>query len=240
MENKILILGFEAMHRAGKGTQIDLLKDYLENQRGIPTFVFKCHGKMKGNFEDELYTKTNYKSFSWNIFKLAAKFNSNPRSKINAWQKAAKYLENNVNYFIQKQLPKILKEKNSNLAVILLDRTLITKFQLELQENENYSFKKILQKAIVKPDYYFFLDLPQNILLKEAENDLTDNKDHRIEMLTKNYKFALMSIENSKSILNESLFIIDGMEGSSRKNIEKVHLEIKDKVDLIIRDYLYS
>jgi len=241
---RIMIFAIDGLNRSGKGTQLDLLQKYLQEERRIPTYIFRGQGRKTGVDEDVHYDvnlKDDQGISYWEKFKYMLKLTKKEQHKKRLWDKAAEELESEFLYFKQNILPAQIKNNKDNgleskLAIVLLDRSLISRFNVRLQSSSSANLKQVYNKCKILPDNYFLFDVEKDTLLKRLEGDTSKKKDFRQQMLTQNYHYWQQTIPIAQDFFRNNLTVIDC---KNNKGIEPIHKEITKIVDNYLRDSIY-
>lgn len=172
----ISTIGFEGEHRSGKGTQIEKLKDELEEQ-GVAVLVVKGDGRRP--------TEDNYPvKLDEEIWKeLDANIAGTDSEKLD-WDKAAYRLARELVIVRDRVLPQMMKEGNYEAGVLIVDRTVLSRGVVaegdseEMYTDEMRAFNsegkpkgKEIDVDEVIPDVIFNIKVPTEDLIGRIEED---------------------------------------------------------------------
>lgn len=223
MVNKINSVGFDGLHRCGKGTQIRLLKDYLERKR-VNSLVVRGDGTRKGlglTPEDpySIWWQEHYESF----------FRENRTLEEN------KYLSDLVYSRLTREARYALRrlEEGHFPRALLMDRTFVSRWFVKRQQEDSISLEdsvfvidpeshKRIEPVIPNRTYVIHVQLDE--LLKRIENstDSPEKKQFRLNNLTRYFNnFESLLGELPSSFYDGRIEIIEG-NGSE----EAIHKEI--------------
>lgn len=116
---EIISIGFEGQHRSGKETQIETLKDKL-NERGIPVIVVKGDGRKPEKDDYPIQLDRG----KWD--ELTQRL-SLPATERVDWDKAAYRLAREYIVARDRLLPQMAHEQNASTGVIILDRSVLSR-----------------------------------------------------------------------------------------------------------------
>jgi hypothetical protein len=176
-----LIVGFDGIHRAGKGTQISLLRDSLNGFNGL-SVVARGDGTRRGINSSNFDYNSSWWAGRWDYFhskmsRELALFNLNLRfQRLN---REAKVLYHS--------LEKKMKIENKDLGLLLLDRTLPSRYATMRYFYPDISFEDSIKSINPKnnrdvypimPDIVFILHAPKDILLRRLEDSTEEGEDY--------------------------------------------------------------
>lgn len=174
-KKKIFSIAFEGMHRSGKGTQIELLKNKL-SEIGLPCIAVQGEGYRRGIGS----SPEDPQSDVWQ--KLSDQLKRGEGFDI--WDEASYRLARELIIWRERVLNKEVSETLSPLGVLILDRSLISKsllktLQLKPSPTKIFSPDELYPDAIqhrkkitvdmVLPDIIFNLIAPKDVLLSRLD-----------------------------------------------------------------------
>ena len=220
---EIFSIGFEGSHRSGKETQIELIKEKLEKLQ-IPFIIVRGagsrpnEGKYTGDPISEWWTK-----------KLPLLRREG--ASIEDWKDSSYRLVRELMVFRDRILPHILKESGSNIAFLLVDRSILSETMISRENrNENGEINlypdsakmkgKIITAETVCPDILFNFIADKEILLSRL-----DKNDPKYEFRKRLIEQKADWYKNAKDYIPEDLRdrIID-IDAS--KTPQEIHNEI--------------
>lgn len=231
---QIYSVAFEGSHRAGKGTQIDLLARKLDSLN-IPYLV--VHGA--GSRPNKGETQADPVSEWW------AKMNKELRSisgatDLEKWNQASDRLAREVIVFRERILKKIAKERGSNFAMLLLDRSLISRAMLrddienagvierEVADVSTASPGRVNASRMMAPDLIFNLVADIPVLLGRL-----DEQDPKYEFRKRNIESKAPFYEKGKELL--PAFIRDRViQIDASSTPEQVHQQIMERINQLM------
>lgn len=201
---KIDTVAFEGLHRSGKGTQIEFLKEKLD-EIGIPAIVVRGGGSRTNNGSDigDPYSSWWEKHLS-NLKK--------PDSKKSDWIEGSRRLSREMIVFRDRILPKFAEQKGASRAVLLIDRSILSHIAmlddddiLNMDKEHVYGVrsnqgKKLPDTANVFPDLLFYLKSSSDTLLKRL-----DENDPKYEFRKKNILENGGKFDGAISLLSDTL-----------------------------------
>lgn len=231
MSEKIPIktIGFEGLHRSGKGTQIDLLKKHIEDI-GIPCVTIRGGGS-RTNTGIEIGDK--YSAWWQNHL---VKLKSSGVIKED-WIEGSRRLAREVILFRNKFLPELAAELGSDRAVLLIDRSILSHMamldssdlnQIDISAvygERDVNNRKLPITADVFPDIIFYLKASPETLYSRL--DANDPK----------YQFRKKNIDENTTSFDESIRILPIelkkkiIEIDANRSVDEVSAEISNIVD---------
>ena len=203
MQNeRIFSVAFDGIHRAGKGTQIEILKTKLE-EMGIPCISVRGEGYRSGSGDSFNNPKSNF----WS--EISDRIKKGDENK-ELWDEASYRLAREFVIWKYRVLSSEVEKTLAPFGVLLVDRSLISKSVLKSIQSEsgrlpndkvlsneeiypsNIQKNKKITVDMVLPDIIFELVAPKEILLKRLNNHDSD------------YNFRKNNIENSYDIYVEA------------------------------------
>lgn len=194
---KIYSLGFEGSHRAGKGTQIELLSRNLQD-KNIPFLVVRGDGSRL----NEGKSLGDPVSQWWKNFLPEL---TREDTKLEDWNQSSYRLARELIVFRDRILPKICQETDSNVAVLLVDRSIISRTMIPRELNPELSEYDLYPKNLVGnnitvekvcPDIIFNLIADVGVLLS------------RLDPLDPKYIIRKRNIENKAIWYNDAIRFI--------------------------------
>lgn len=211
-EKKTVVFWFDGPNRSWKWTQIALIKQAFESH-WIPALVVRWD-----------WTRTAKGTHLWDPVSKWWEEN-NPKlkweeSSPELWEEAAHRLAREVVIFKERTLPLLINKYNSELWVLLLDRSLISRTMIPIQYELthllywNHEWEKVNIHE-VKPEILFCLDVKrENLLDRLDESDPkfsfrkelielnSDKYIHHIELLPESIQNIIKVIDGNRSILD--------------------------------------
>ncbi|MDD4737819.1 MAG: hypothetical protein PHF54_01000 [Candidatus Pacebacteria bacterium] len=223
---KIISIAFEGPNRSGKGLQIEILSSCFEKE-GIPYMIVRGDGSREKN---ELI-ESNFSMWWENI---------NPRlhsnNNLNDWNIAACKLAEEVVYCKNNILPEITRKNNSDVGMLLIDRSILSRAVLISEQIRNFTMDdlypeyffeqgKVLTVWDVLPDIIFLLNAPKEVLLSRLSKD--DPKyNFRKEIIEKKSNWYNHVLSGFPGIIRSKVNIID----ATKEPIE-IHNEVYDIIN---------
>ena len=196
---RIISVGFEGEHRAGKGTQIEMFAKKLE-EAGIPFLVVKGSGTRANEGKSPGDPVSKWWSEALPSLKSGT-------ATTQEWQMAADRLARELIIFRDRVLPNILKKADSKVAFLLIDRSIlsITNWARKTEDKNLYP-RKPGQKGpkidanMVCPDIIINLVAEPEILLSRL-----DHNDPRYDFRAKNIKDNYEPYKKAIELIPEEL-----------------------------------
>ncbi len=199
---KIFSLGFEGSHRSGKGTQIELLSKNLE-YRDIPFLIVRGDGSR----QNEGVHPGDPVSQWWTDFLPEL---TKEDARLEDWNQSSYRLARELIVFRDRVLPAICEQANSNVAVLLVDRSIISRTMIPRELNPGLSEydlypadltgnKKITTEKVC-PDIIFNLVADADILLSRL-----DSQDPKYIIRKKNIKNKADWYKDAEQFIPESV-----------------------------------
>lgn len=205
---KVISIGFEGPNRSGKGTQIELFSNQLE-EMGIPYLVVRGDGSRpnqgdhKGDPISEWWTKT-------------MPLLKNPENKdSDLWNDSSARLARELVVFRDRVLPNIAEQSNKPVAVLLVDRTLLSRTMVPRSQGEkditNNLYPKDSKIDVNKicPDLIFNIIVDKDTLLSRLDGN--DPKyEFRKKLILEKYDWYLDAHKYIPNELQDRIIQIDG------------------------------
>lgn len=212
-----VVVGFDGLHRSGKGTQIDLLSLRLSHQN-IPFAVIRGDGTRRGLGLEPYDSPSEWWKVNYDYF-----FEEEKSLQDKLYRRNLLYqrLMREARYYKNRRLPNIARESDVEKSFLIMDRTFISRFFSMRQvipdicvDDALVSIDSRNNKRVssVIPDFTFVLDVPQEILIERCERaiDQPDKKDFRMSHLLKYYGLYHSIIEELKKDDRFNIQILDG------------------------------
>jgi len=235
----IFIVGLDGLHRAGKATQINLLKTFL-SKKEIPSLTIRGDGTRKGigteayDFESEWW-QAHYSSFFDYTISL--------EEQLYLINLASQRMSRENRCLKERYFSRRIQQANKNKGVILMDRTFISHFFVMRQFYPSISVSDSLKSINPKnsrviyqiiPDVAFVLDVSKEELLRRCESSLDqqDKKEFRKNNILNKYSFFKNALELVRDSNLCNIHLIDG-------NLPplEVHNLIKLSLEGILSDF---
>lgn len=230
---KIISIGFDGPHRAGKGTQIELFSNQLK-EMDIPYLVVRGdgsrpnQGEHKGDPISEWWSKTT-------------PLLRDPNNKdSDLWNISSARLARELIVFRDRVLPKIAEQNNKPVAVLLVDRTLLSRTVIpRSQEKKDISNNLYLKESKIDvnkicPDLIFNILVDKDTLLSRLELEKNDSKyEFRKKLILEKYDLYLDAHKYIPNELQDRVIQIDGssnpitVNNSILENINNKFPELK-------------
>ena len=235
-KNKIFSIAFEGPNRAGKGMQIELLKEELK-KAGIPCVSIRGEGYRQGSG----ISSADPESDVWK--KISTELNNVENgTDWNQWEKASYRLARELIVWRDRILSEKIDKALAPFGVLLVDRSLISKAILKSLQTETPPEKIFSNEELYPPDLQHRKKITVDMVLPDLIVELSAPKKVLLARLTTeepNYEFKRNNIENkydqymqakehlSKEI-RERIVSVDS-SGSPDEVYENVLGEIKAK-----------
>ncbi len=236
-EKNIYTIAFEGLNRVGKSTQIELIKNKLD-ELGIPCVSIRGEGYRDGKGDVEGNPESDY----WT--KMSEMLRNNI-DDYEMWNEASYRLAREMLVWRDRILKNKIKETLEPFGVLLVDRSLISnsilktlqknpkpgeKFSAEELYPENIQDRKQITTDMVLPDLILELIAPKDVLLARLKEDNPDYefKKNNIENKYKLYREAKLHLPDEIQDLIETV--------DSSKEPEEVYQEVVDKIASKIPD----
>ncbi len=228
MKNKVITIGFDGLHRSGKGTQIRMLSDYFA-VNNMASLVVRGDGSRAGMglVPYDFLSKWWKKNLSY--FKREA--HSPEEKKLKADLKYQR-LSREARAIKNRVLPNMINESNQNLRWMLMDRTFISRYffckQIEplinLEEALNVYCPRGRKVETVIPDMTFALVAPADTLIERISRE---------ECNPEKYVFKTKMINTYYSLFTETLDELKGRRDiyimNALRTPEEIHKEIVEQ-----------
>ncbi|MBI2630582.1 hypothetical protein HYW76_05780 [Candidatus Pacearchaeota archaeon] len=232
MSSKIKVVGFEGLHRSGKGTQIALLSDYLY-ANSLPFEVIRGDGTRRGLGNESYDPRSSWWQNNYSYF---FQKEESLEDQIQRRNLLYQRLSREATYHANRRLPQIAKQSNSDCAFLLMDRTFISRLfsmrqimpHISLDEaltSVNPKNKKKIQSVI--PQITFIFNVSKKTLIDRCNPamDQPDKKEFRRNNLSRYYELY-------ERVVSEII-------GDSRFNIQVIDGELSpEKINELIKKYL--
>ncbi|MCW1907723.1 MAG: hypothetical protein KIH63_000080 [Candidatus Saccharibacteria bacterium] len=123
----VIALGFEGVHRVGKGTQMDMLSERLDTMN-VPNLQVRGDGSKEAQWGSD-----HPDSMWWNSMTHALR---GPDATPEHWQAASIRLTHEMRYLKQEVLPSMATDQGSQHAAILIDRSVISRMMIPLERGQ--------------------------------------------------------------------------------------------------------
>ncbi len=219
---KVISIGFEGPNRSGKGTQIELLSNKLE-ESGIPFLVIRGDGSRPNQGEH----KGDPISEWWTNIMPLLKDPVNQDGEL--WNISSARLARELIVFRDRVLPKIAERNNKPIAVLLVDRTLLSRTMVPRSQglldisNNLYPKEFNIDVNDVCPDLIFNIVVNKDTLLSRL--DKNDPKyEFRKKLIIDKYDWYLDAHKYISDELQSRIIQVDGL--SKPDTINDAILEI--------------
>jgi len=211
MLEDLLIISFDGLNRAGKGTQINLLREHFESKSCFVE-VLRGDGSRPGQESSSFYDPVSSLWQQWQKIR---------EKSLTDWTYAANVLAHE-NYSRCVEISAKAKERNQK-GVILLDRSHLSRWYMLRKEDPTMPFKSCLKENTIHPNVYFILDVPKEILLSRNYDDNPAKAEFRRRIVLTSYDLWIATIE----LVPEQMQIYR-LDGTKKER------EIHDKVKQIL------
>jgi thymidylate kinase len=228
MKNKVITIGFDGLHRSGKGTQIRMLSDYFA-VNDMASLVVRGDGSRAGMelapydfpsrwWQENLpYFKQEAHSPEEKKFKADLKYQRLCRE--------AKVIKNRV-------LPHMMNERGKNLGWMLMDRTFISRYffckqidpLVKLEEALTAYCPRRKRVETVVPDMTFVLDAPADILIGRISRQECNPEKYAFKTKMINAYYSLFTETLDELKKRRDIYIVNAL-----KTPEEIHKEILER-----------
>ncbi len=213
----LLVVSFDGLNRAGKGTQIGLLREFLESNNYFVE-VLRGDGSRPGQDSSGFYDPFSPFWQHWQGIK---------NKSLADWDYAAQVLAHE-NYL---RCVEIVTQVRTNgvPSAVLLDRSHLSRWYMLRKEDAFAPFESCLKEHTVHPKIYFALDAPKEVLLARDSEDDPKKAEFRKRNVLQGYGVWMDTMNLVEARL--PIHRLDGTEGR--------HC-IHDKVKQIVSTEIYS
>lgn len=232
MSSKIKVVGFEGLHRSGKGTQIALLSAYLSVIR-LPFAVIRGDGTRRGLGNEPYDPESSWWQDNYSYF---FQKEESLEDQIQRRNLLYQRLCREAGYYSNRKLPQMVKPFDSDRAFLLMDRTFLSRLfamrqilpKISLDEaltSVNPKNNKKIQPVI--PQVTFMLHVPEETLITRCDQS-TDQPD-KMEFRRNNlFKYSGLY----EQVVNE-------VGSDPRFNIQVIDGELPpEEINKLIKQYL--
>ena len=230
-ENKIISIALEGINRSGKGTQIELLKNKLE-EIGIPCVSIRGEGYRRGLGVSQADPESDF----WRKISEQLK-NVKNGAEWSLWDEASYRLARELIVWRDRILTKEITKPSApfDFGVLLIDRSLISKatlksLQLEPPPKKIFSneelyppglkHRKRITADMILPDLIIELSAPKEILLTRLDASDPDYDFKRNNIDNKYEQYAKAKEHLSEAIKNR-IVNIDSFFGRTRRSVQE-------------------
>ena len=205
---KVISIGFEGPNRSGKGTQIELFSNQLEKM-DIPYLVVRGDGSRPNQGEHKGDPISEWWSKTMPLLK-------NPENKdSDLWNDSSARLARELVVFRDRVLPNIAEQNNKPVAVLLVDRTLLSRTMVPRSQGETdipnnlYPKDSKIDVGKICPDLIFNIIVDKETLLSRLdEND--PKYEFRKKLILEKYDWYLDAHKYIPNELQDRIIQIDG------------------------------
>jgi thymidylate kinase len=232
MTPKIYVVGFDGLHRSGKGTQINYLKEYLTASES-PHVVIRGDGTRRGKGELSYDPKSTWWQFNYDYF---FKPDSSPSETLYKRNLLYQRISREAQFWLRRGLPTIARDSSANRAFLVMDRTFLSRLFVMRQICPSISIDEALNSynpnnsnivESIIPDITFALDVSKTELLRRCESatDQPDKADFRRNNLLNHYGLYEKVLDE---VCRDSRFNVCRVPGESSP--EEIHSFVKKVV----------
>ena len=216
LEN-LLIVSFDGLNRAGKGTQIKLLREHFESEDYLVE-VLRGDGSRPGQDSSDFYDPISNFWQQWQKIK---------DKSLADWDYAADILASE-NYLRCIEVSAETKKRDQK-GIVLLDRSHISRWYMLRKQNSFLPLESSLKEPTVHPDLYFVLDVPKEVLLTRDSEGNPKKAEFRRKVVLTSYDHWTTTLDLVPRQIK--LYRLDG----TKKEVE-IHEEVKWIADKAIYD----
>lgn len=225
MKNKVITIGFDGLHRSGKGTQIRMLSDYFA-MNDMASLVVRGDGSRAGMGLSSYDFPSKWWKENLSYFKQEA--HSHEEKKLKADLKYQR-LSREARAIKNRVLPNMINESNQNLGWMLMDRTFISRYffckqidpLINLEEALNVYCHRWRKVETVIPDMTFVLEAPADILIERISREECNSEKYefKTKMINTYYSLFIETLDELKG--RRDICIMDAL-----RTPEEIHKDI--------------
>ena len=222
MWEKVAIYGFDWPNRSWKWTQLKLMQQIFESH-WIPAIIIRWDGTRPATWNNIGDTFSSWRE------KMNPKLKWE-ESTPELWEEAAHRLAREMLIYKQRTLPGLIKQYKSQLWILLVDRSLISRSLIPSQYHLkhlyywNYIHWQKINIDDVKPNLLFCL----NVTKEELSNRLSKQDPKylfRKQLIEENSRRYIHNIQYLPQHIQKNVKIIEG-----ERDIASIHNEIKQYI----------
>ena len=213
----LLVISFDGLNRAGKGTQTKLLRELFESEDYLVE-VLRGDGSRPGQDSSDVYDPISSFWQQWQKIKNKSLAN---------WNYAAEILRNE-NYLRCVEVSTEAKKRGQK-GIVLLDRSPLSRWYMLRKQDSFLPFESCLKEPEVHPNLYFVLDVPKEVLLSRNSEDNPEKAEFRRKVILTSYDHWTTTLELVPKQIK--LYRLDGTKKRS-----EIHEEIKRIAEKTIYD----
>lgn len=234
MTCKIITIGFDGLHRSGKGTQIKLLSDYLLNQE-IPHRVVRGDGTRAGNGSRVYDPPSEWWGKNLSFFRRKS---NSLEEDIEKMHLKYQRLNREAKLIRDYTIPKEVLRTNSELGVMIMDRTFLSRYFTMKQYLPDISLKSALdvknpktgkKVEVIIPNLTFVLEGNKETLLQRAtKSDESGSEKFKFKIKIINHYYDLFNSVIGEMKYEKGILCLDSSQ--SPKQIHKKILNNYNKL----------
>jgi thymidylate kinase len=173
-KQNIKVVALEGMHSAGKSTQIDRVKDKLEED-GVVVKSIRGYGSRKGLGESHA---DPYSAWWQDNLKKIKNAGTDGVKAVHAEQIAQDRILREIHINRDFLLPRLMQKQGADTAVLLLDRSIISRMFVHNRFDTGFSVNDLLTANNEKTGKKTVVDLPDRIILLHITKDEALNRNN--------------------------------------------------------------
>jgi thymidylate kinase len=217
---KVVSVAFDGPNRSGKGLQIELLSNRL-NEEQIPYMVVRGDGSRECNKLIESDLSEWWKEVNLHLHNI---------NDLYCWNVAACKLAEELIYCKNSILPEIIKKSNSDMGLLLIDRSILSRAVLVSEYLENFAMDDLYPQQFfesqhnltvwdVVPDIIFLLSAPKKVLISRL-NKNDPKYSFRKDIIEKKWNWYGRVLNRFPSTISSKVIPIDATKNPTEINME--------------------
>lgn len=162
----VLTVAIDGLNRSGKGTQLHLLKRFLQD-RGLPAVILRGDGSREGKGLSEGDPCDEW----WQRFRSRLADAVTSMQRFACWNEAADRLAEEYLHWRDSLMPQQVQRVNAPCGVILLDRSLLSRLMLAADERGSISLEGLYRTEYHGTPVTWETMMPDRMLVLVAQQD---------------------------------------------------------------------